>query len=936
MSKMLSGTPILTGNATIPGVKIHEEVKDLIPVIEKACRGMGLDYYPIIVEFMRYDEISELASYGGFPVRYPHWKWGMEYEELSRGYEFGRHRISEMVLNTDPCRIFCLDSNTLVDNIDVIAHAIGHNDFFKNNIFFAQTNRKMLDKLANHGTRIRKYMARWGSERVIEFIDHILRIETLIDPAKAWEKREIKDVVSRDQRSHYEPSRLTPQHNYMEDWVNPRDYKDDARRKAEEKEAAEYLDIFKQPDRDIFGYLKNNAPLKPWQQDIVAMLYDESMYFAPQRQTKMLNEGWACVLPGTLIFTSMGILPVEEIVHNKLSLQIDDTEQIRDISNWFEFQHKNTVIVETKRGYQIGGSDNHRIWDSKKEWVCLRNVDIGDKLTITPSNVWTEKHQEIHWRETDRLTYRQAKNILGKKYWRFCWYRCGKIGIEQAGPETIKLSKEFDRQVNAFGEIQPIRRKSIKIPSFVDEKFGYFLGYMIGDGHISIKKRTLGLTTGDIEQGDAYVDLVWELFGLKCNKKWDNSSLNGRWRINVNSLHLQDFLVHLGLKTGICAREKTIPKCILRSPKSVVSAFMRAYFDCDGYAGKAGVILSTASTGMGKQIQTVLLNYGILSTRRQQTDGCWHVRITGKSAIRFNDEIGFGLRRKQLSLEQYINSHKFFCEETWEDQVVDVKFGCGTVYDISVENTHRYAAHGFVNHNSYIDFCILCREGLVAAGQSSPDSGIWEYAHHKMLVLGGKYSQNPYKLGYELFLDIEDRWNKGKFGTEYEECKDMKAKAQWDQKLGLGKEKVFEVRRYYNDFTAITEFFTPEFCEEKQFYEYRKLPNGEWKIVSRDFKKIKQMLLRQRINGGLPDIRLVDPNHLNKGWFLLQHFTDGRPLYEPYARETMASIYRLWGKAVILSTKDIDDGELVFMCDHVDPAKIQILPREDYEKAFMG
>ena len=84
---------------------------------------------------MTYDEISELASYGGFPVRFPHWKWGMEYEELSRGYEYSRHRISEMVINTSPCYIYCLDSNTLVDNVDVIAHAIGHNDFFKNNVF---------------------------------------------------------------------------------------------------------------------------------------------------------------------------------------------------------------------------------------------------------------------------------------------------------------------------------------------------------------------------------------------------------------------------------------------------------------------------------------------------------------------------------------------------------------------------------------------------------------------------------------------------------------------------------------------------------------------------------------------------------------------------------------------------------------------------------
>ena len=108
---------------------------------------MGLDYYPTIVEFVRYDEMSEIASYGGFPVRYPHWKWGMEYEQMAQGYEHNQYRISEMVINTNPCYIYCMDSNTLVDNVDVICHAIGHNDFFKNNVFFEPTDNNMMNKL---------------------------------------------------------------------------------------------------------------------------------------------------------------------------------------------------------------------------------------------------------------------------------------------------------------------------------------------------------------------------------------------------------------------------------------------------------------------------------------------------------------------------------------------------------------------------------------------------------------------------------------------------------------------------------------------------------------------------------------------------------------------------------------------------------------------
>ena len=215
MSNMLSGSPILMGDNTIPGVKIHPEVKELIPRIEEVCRNAGLEFYPIVVEFLTYDEISEIASYGGFPVRYPHWKFGMEYEELSRGYEYGMHRISEMVINCSPSYIYCLDSNTLGDNVNVIAHAIAHSDFFKNNIFFSPTDDNMMNTLANHGTRIRKYMARWGRERVTEFIDHVLRIETLLDPARAHRQKTIKDVIVKDKRNYRFPRRIKAERNYM-------------------------------------------------------------------------------------------------------------------------------------------------------------------------------------------------------------------------------------------------------------------------------------------------------------------------------------------------------------------------------------------------------------------------------------------------------------------------------------------------------------------------------------------------------------------------------------------------------------------------------------------------------------------------------------------------------------------------------------------------
>jgi stage V sporulation protein R len=105
----------------------------------------------------------------------------MEYERLSKSYAYGLHRIYEMVINTDPCYAYLLASNRMVDQKMVMAHVYGHVDFFKNNYWFAHTNRKMLDEMANHATRIRRHVERCGLEPVEDFIDACLSLDNLID-----------------------------------------------------------------------------------------------------------------------------------------------------------------------------------------------------------------------------------------------------------------------------------------------------------------------------------------------------------------------------------------------------------------------------------------------------------------------------------------------------------------------------------------------------------------------------------------------------------------------------------------------------------------------------------------------------------------------------------------------------------------------------------
>ena len=95
---------------------------------------------------------------------------------------YGLGRIYEMVINNDPCYAYLQESNALVDQKLVIAHVYGHSDFFKNNLWFGQTNRKMMDEMANHSTRVRKHIEKHGQDIVEKWMDICLSVEHLIDP----------------------------------------------------------------------------------------------------------------------------------------------------------------------------------------------------------------------------------------------------------------------------------------------------------------------------------------------------------------------------------------------------------------------------------------------------------------------------------------------------------------------------------------------------------------------------------------------------------------------------------------------------------------------------------------------------------------------------------------------------------------------------------
>ncbi|MBI2342462.1 MAG: SpoVR family protein [Deltaproteobacteria bacterium] len=458
--------------------------------IEKYAIDCGLDFFPVIFEVLDWKELNEVASFGGFPNRYPHWRFGMEYEDLSKRYAWGLSKIYEMVINNDPCYAYLLYANSVVDQKLVMAHVYAHCDFFKNNVYFAHTNRKMMDEMGNHRTKIMRYVNRYGHDIVEDFIDACLSIDTLIDCHAPAIKR-IREREETPLNGEIKVvKKLRSSKPYLDKFINPPDFLKDQQKKIEDERRLEKL-FPESPERDVMGFLTEYAALEKWQRDILSMLREEAYYFLPQGQTKIMNEGWA------------------------------------------------------------------------------------------------------------------------------------------------------------------------------------------------------------------------------------------------------------------------------------------SYF---------------------------------------------HSKIMTTRALK--------------------------------------------------------------------------------------DSEVIDYAdHHSGTVAPYPGRLNPYKMGLELFKDIEERWNKGKFGKEYNECSDLVEKARWDKNLGLGRQKMFEVRKIYSDITFIDEFLTPEFCRDQKLFMFAYNPSADqYEVASREFKKVKDKLLFQLTNFGHPIISVVNGNYKNRGELLLKHQHDGIDLRPDYAKETLKSLYKIWGRPVNIET----------------------------------
>jgi stage V sporulation protein R len=199
-------------------------------------------------------------------------------------YDFGLSKIYEVVINTNPSYGFLLETNSPVQNKLVMAHVLGHVDFFKNNAYFSRTNRRMVETVSTHAGRMSEYEFRYGRKAVERFLDAVLSIEEHIDPNFFIRREDPRREP--DLRKKAEPK----VGRYDDLWnIGQKPDEGDAAAAANERAPRQGL-----PEKDLVYYISRNSPsLHDWQRDVMAMVHEEMEYFVPQMQTKTLNEGWA-------------------------------------------------------------------------------------------------------------------------------------------------------------------------------------------------------------------------------------------------------------------------------------------------------------------------------------------------------------------------------------------------------------------------------------------------------------------------------------------------------------------------------------------------------------------------------------------------------------------------------------------------------------------
>jgi stage V sporulation protein R len=416
---------------------LDSEVKELEKAVEQiweiATKKFGLDPFPVHFEIVPATVMYEIGSYA-LPGRYSHWSFGKAYHKMKMMYDLGLSKIYEVVINSNPAYAFLLENNSLIQNKMVIAHVLGHVDFFKNNVYFSRTNRRMIDEAATHARRIAEYEFKYGRKVVEEFLDAALSIEEHVDP----------DFFIKKGGAEEKPSaRESTRSGRYDDLFSKEEL---GLRREEEVRESKFGQ--KLPEKDLVYFIMKNSPaLEEWQRDIMAMLHEEMEYFIPQMQTKILNEGWACATGDSLLLTERGFIRFDQLYEEGEMIRVagGGSGRLYRIAAFHKEEQVPTIRIRTRKGLTIEGAFDHRLKLANGSWARLRDLKPGDRVAIEiGTNVWPKEKRALPAR---------IRSLAAPS-----------LAAAPAAATILQTSEEG------------------RAPEFLDEDRAWLLGYIVGGG----------------------------------------------------------------------------------------------------------------------------------------------------------------------------------------------------------------------------------------------------------------------------------------------------------------------------------------------------------------------------------------------------------------------------------------------------------------------
>ncbi|MGE5455010.1 MAG: SpoVR family protein [Methylocystaceae bacterium] len=249
--------------------------------IVELVQAEGLDCYPQEFDLVSFEQMIGYEAYTGMPSRYPHWSFGKAWERINTYYGYALSGLPyEMVINSNPCLAYLMKDNTLALQILTMAHVYGHNDFFKNNRLFTALTRAetTMEMFKGHADRVRAYTGdpAIGYEQVEKVLDaaHSLRLQS--DRHLGIKKLSLNEQKERLRQAAHPPESPYPELVPREKWVEP-----DLNR------------VPLEPEYDLLNFIQTYGELEEWERDLITIVHEETSYFLPQIETKIMNEGWA-------------------------------------------------------------------------------------------------------------------------------------------------------------------------------------------------------------------------------------------------------------------------------------------------------------------------------------------------------------------------------------------------------------------------------------------------------------------------------------------------------------------------------------------------------------------------------------------------------------------------------------------------------------------